>query len=167
MRFEMIDRDQRLVVHERDRFRGGQPDDDAADQARACGCGDAVELRKIDAGLVHGSFDQHVEHFDMGARGDFRHHAAERRVFVDLGAHDVGENPPAAVRMAFDHGGCGFVAGRLYSQNEHCVVLRQNQPSSEVAGEDRSEHLRLPPKRRSAWFSGSISGRPVKVGSAD
>ena len=35
MRFQMIDRDQRLVVRKRDRLGRGQPDDDAADQARA------------------------------------------------------------------------------------------------------------------------------------
>jgi hypothetical protein len=33
MRFQMIDRDQRLVVHQRDRLGHGQADDDAADQA--------------------------------------------------------------------------------------------------------------------------------------
>ena len=50
---EMIDRDQRRIVHHRDRFRGGQPDDDPADQARARGGGDAGQLRKADAGLFH------------------------------------------------------------------------------------------------------------------
>ena len=45
MRFQMIDGDQRLVVRERNRLRRGQPDDDAADQARAGGGGDAVEVR--------------------------------------------------------------------------------------------------------------------------
>ena len=37
---EMVDRDQRRVVHHRDRLRGGQADDDAADQAGAGGGGD-------------------------------------------------------------------------------------------------------------------------------
>ncbi|CEG10127.1 hypothetical protein BN961_03562 [Afipia felis] len=132
MRFEMIDRDQWRVVHKRDSLGGGEADDDATDQPRTGRRGHAVELRKFNACLGHGFFNQHVEHLDMGARGDFRHHAAERRVLGDLRAHDIGKNPARTVRMAFDHGGCGFVAGRLYSQNQHCGVLRQNQPSSQV-----------------------------------
>ena len=44
MRLQMIDRDQRLVVSKRDRLRRGQPDNDAADQARARRRGNAVEV---------------------------------------------------------------------------------------------------------------------------
>ena len=43
MRFEVVDREQRLVMRERNSLRGGQPDDDAADQAGAGGGGNAVE----------------------------------------------------------------------------------------------------------------------------
>ena len=46
MRFQMIDRDQRLVLHQRDGLGGGQADDDAADQPGAGGGGDAVEVVK-------------------------------------------------------------------------------------------------------------------------
>ena len=43
VRFQMIDRDQRLVVGQRDRLGRGQADDDAADQAGPGRGGDAVE----------------------------------------------------------------------------------------------------------------------------
>ena len=33
----------------------------------------------------------------MGARGDLRHHAAEAGVLVGLRAHDIGQDPAAAV----------------------------------------------------------------------
>ena len=33
----------------------------------------------------------------MGARGDFRHHAAERRMVLDLRVHDVGQNAAGTV----------------------------------------------------------------------
>ena len=45
MRFEMIDRDQRLLAHQRDGLGGGEPDDHAADQAGAGRGRDAVERR--------------------------------------------------------------------------------------------------------------------------
>ena len=46
MRFEVIDRKQRLVTRERNGLRGGQPDDDAADQAGTGGSGDAIKCAK-------------------------------------------------------------------------------------------------------------------------
>ena len=77
MRFQMIDCDQRLVVGQRDRLCGSQPDDDAADQARSGGGGDAVEGAEGHLRLGHGLGDDVIERFDMGAGGDLRHHAAE------------------------------------------------------------------------------------------
>ncbi len=77
MRFEMIDRDKRRAMHQRDRLRRRQPDDDAADQARAGRGRDAAERRIADPGLLHRRFDDAVEQVDMGARGDLRHHAAD------------------------------------------------------------------------------------------
>ena len=49
MRFQMIDRDQRLLLDQRDRLGRGQPDDDAADQPGAGGGGDAVDGVEVDA----------------------------------------------------------------------------------------------------------------------
>ena len=52
MRFQMIDRDQRLLADQRDRLGGGQADDDAADQSRPGGRGDAVDRVEAAPGLV-------------------------------------------------------------------------------------------------------------------
>ena len=54
-------------------------------------------MREADAGLVHGAPDDAVEQFDMGARRDLRHHAAERRVVGGLRMHDIGQDPARAV----------------------------------------------------------------------
>jgi hypothetical protein len=84
MRLKMVDGDQRRIVHHRDCLGGGQPDDDAADQA---GAGRRCHRRKLrigDAGILHGAVDDPVEQVDMGARGDLRHHAAEAGVLVGL-----------------------------------------------------------------------------------
>ena len=128
MRLEMVDRDQRRVVHHRDRLCGRQPDDHAADQAGARGGGDRRELRIADIGLLHRAIDDAVEQVDMGARGDLRHHAAEAGVLVGLRAHDIGEDLAAAVALALDHGGCGFIAGGLDPQYQHRLVVIQWEP---------------------------------------
>ena len=52
------------------------------------------------AGLRQRLGDDAVERLDMGARGDLRHHAAERRMLGDLRQHDVGQDLAAARRRA-------------------------------------------------------------------
>ena len=85
----MIDRDQGLFLHQRNRLRRGEADDDAADQARAGGGGDAVDLDKAAPGVAHGGRDDHIERLYMGARRDLRHHAAEGAMLVELTQHDI------------------------------------------------------------------------------
>ena len=108
---------------ERDRLRRGQPDDDAADQPRPGGGRDAVEVAERNPRLGHGLGDDVVERLDMGAGGDFRHHAAEFGMLADLRQHDIGQNPPRAVRGPPDHGRGRLVAGRLDAENDHrCII---------------------------------------------
>ena len=45
-----------------------------------------------------------------------------------LRAHDIGQNPAAAVALAFHHGGRGFIAGRLDPQHQHRRVVVQFDP---------------------------------------
>ena len=125
---EMIDRDQRRIVHHRNRLRRGEADDHAADQAGPGGGGHRRQLRKADVGFLHRLPDDAVEQVDMGARRDLRHHAAETGVFRGLRAHDIGQNPAAAVALAFDHGGRGFIAGGLDTQHQHRRVVVQFDP---------------------------------------
>ena len=107
---------------QRDRLGGGEPDDDAADQAGAGGGGDAVEVAEAHIGLDHRLGDDVVEHLDMGARGDLRHDAAKGRVLVDLRQHDVGQDLAVTVVGALDHRRGRLVAGRLDAENEHLFV---------------------------------------------
>ena len=126
MRFQMIDRHQRLFRHQRDRLGCRQSDDDAADQAGAGGGGDAVELIVGLAGLAHRFGDNQVDRFDMSARGDFRHHATIGCMIGDLAEHDIGQDAGAAVGGALDHRGGGLVAGRLDAEDDH-FCLRPSQ----------------------------------------
>ena len=106
-------------AHQRDRLGGGQPDDDAADQSGPGRGRDAVDGVEVLAGVLHGLGDDAVERLDMGARGDFRHHAAERRMFVGLRQHDVGQDLARPVAGALDHGRGRLVACRLDSEYKH------------------------------------------------
>ena len=123
MGLEVVDRHQRLVVDQRNRLGGGEADDHAADQARAGGGGDAVDLVERLAGLHHRLGDDAIERLDMGARGDLRHHAAERRMLADLRQHDIGQDLARPVARALDHRGGGLVACRLDSEYKHGVFI--------------------------------------------
>ena len=50
--------------------------------------------------VAHRRRDHAVEHLDMGARRDLRHHAAKRRVLRDLRQHDVGHDDRRARHRA-------------------------------------------------------------------
>src|SRR2546430_6833127 len=57
-------------------LRGGEPDDDAADQARPRGGCHAIEHGKARIRLDHRARNDVVERLDVRARGDFRYDAA-------------------------------------------------------------------------------------------
>ena len=156
MRLEVIDRDQRLLRHQRDRLGGGEPDDHAADQAGPGGGRDAVELAKVHAGFGHRLGDDQVERLDMGARGDLRHHAAEGGVRVDLREHHVGADDARPGVGPLDHRRRGLVAGRLDAEHNHSrlaspsrrarvcsLSLREREPAVPVAPEIGSRQRRL------------------------
>ena len=123
VRLQMVDRDQRLVVHKRDCLGHGQSDDHAADQARSGGRGNAVERGERQLRLVHRLGDDGIERLDMGAGGDFRHHAAERGMLADLRKNDVRQDAALSFRIPLHHGGGGFVAGRFDAEDDHrCII---------------------------------------------
>ena len=128
VRLEVIDCNQRSLADHRNGLCRRQAHDQAANQARPRGDGDPVQGGKRQARIRHGPGDDHVEGLDVGARGDLRHHAAERRMLVDLREHDVGEDSAAPRRRPavggrhigpFHHRGPGFIAGRLDAEHNH------------------------------------------------
>ena len=83
--------------HQRDRLRGGEPDDHAADQAGPGRGRDRVEVVEAHARLDQRPGDDRVERLDMGARGDLRHDAAIGGVLGRSGAHHVRQDVAAPV----------------------------------------------------------------------
>ena len=122
MRFEMVDRQERLAACQGQGFRRGQPHHHPADETRPGRRGDPVEIRHVDPGPVERKLDEPVDDFDMGARRDLRHHPAIGRVLGDL-AHDlVRENFARSTRLQLDDGGGGFVAGGFNPENAHDIL---------------------------------------------
>ena len=119
MTFEMIDREQRLVVRQRDGFCRGQADDDAANQSRTCRRSNPIERLERNLRLAHRFGDNAIERFDVGAGGDLGDDATEFGVLTDLRPHDIGQNAPAAVVATAHHRGGCFIAGRLDAEDQH------------------------------------------------
>ena len=89
----MIDGEEGLVVGEGQRLGRHHAHHHAADQAGPAGGGDAVEVGEIEPGGRQGVLDQPVDPFEMGARGDLRHHAAEAAMLGQLAIDDIGQDP--------------------------------------------------------------------------
>ena len=76
------------------------------------------------AGLGQRLGDEAVERLDMGARGDLRHHAAERRhARRSATARCWTGCCRGPSSCALDHRGGGLVAGRLDAEHKHGLVL--------------------------------------------
>src|SRR6476619_458832 len=84
MAFEMIDGDERFAGGQRDRLRGGQADDDAADEAGPGGRGDGVDVGEAEPRIAERRGDYAVERLDMGAGGDLGNDTAEDGMSVGL-----------------------------------------------------------------------------------
>src|SRR5262249_38459879 len=104
-----------------------------------------------------------VERLDVGARRDFRHHAAERGMRLDLREHDVCENPARPKRQPLDHRRAGLVAGCLNAEHQHST-LRSIAPQTQSAFSARSLcslpalGLLPPPFTGEGWGGGGRGG---------
>ena len=114
MRLEMVDREERQAMHRRDRLGGDQPDQQAADQTRSGGRGDARELGESQAGFAHDALDQMVEDLDVRPRRDLRHDAAVGGMARQLAVQRLGAHPALGV----DQGDPGLVAAGLDAEHD-------------------------------------------------
>jgi len=123
MRLQMIDRNEGHASPECNRFASGQAHDQPTDQAGTRGRGNRVDRIEAKLSLGKRLENRGIEHLDMGAGGDFRHHAAIDRVQVELRAHDIGQDRAAPVRRAAHHGRRGLVAARLDAEHRERGVF--------------------------------------------
>ncbi len=74
---KVVDPDQRQAGSRAQPLGAHHARQDAADQPRPGGHGDAVQIAQAQPRFGQRLFDAAIQLFRMGARGDFRHHAAE------------------------------------------------------------------------------------------
>src|SRR5262249_12259251 len=135
MRFKVIDGNQRFVLHKRDRLRGGQAYDHAADKPGSRGCGNSIDRIIVAARLPHGVGDHDVERFHVGARCNLRHYPAKSSVLADLRQHNIGQNSAAAILQSFNDRGGGLVARRLDAEDDHQIPHSHARSGEVTAGE--------------------------------
>jgi hypothetical protein len=116
---EVVHGEQGLSRDERQRLRGGEPDEHAADEAGPGRGRDAVDLVEGDPRMAQRTGDEAVDHLHMGAGRDLGHHAAIGRVLRDLAQDLVREDFPAPVDAEFDDRGRGLVAGGFDAEDAH------------------------------------------------
>ena len=106
---EVIDGHERQPPGPGDRLRGGDPDEQGADQARPGRDADQAHILEGDFGLPQRLAHNGHHELEMPPRGDLRHDPAVLCVQVGLRGDDVRENP--AVRR--DYRRSRLVAGSL------------------------------------------------------
>ena len=92
---QVVDRDQRQPPRRGDRLGGADPDQQRADQARAGGHRDRLDLVERGAGLGQRRLDHRHRQLEVVARGDLGDDAAEVRVRLGLRGDHVGEDRAA------------------------------------------------------------------------
>ncbi len=118
MCLKVIDCNQRLASRQRQRLGRRQPHHDAADQSRAGGGGDGIEvIQRCTLRRRQRLLYDAVQPLDMGAGRDLRHHAAIGAMGVELAEHDVGQDHARPGRSAPDDGAGRFVAAGLDPQD--------------------------------------------------
>ena len=123
MRLQMIDRDQRQLVHERQSLGGRDADQQAADQPRPGRHRHSVKLVQADTRLAHSLGNDLVEALHVRPRGNLRHHAAVAAVLLPLRAHDVGQDAPAPVRGTRHDRRRRLVAARLDAEHQRLALV--------------------------------------------
>ncbi len=88
-------------------------DQQPADESGAGGGGDGGEVVVAKPGLSQRRRDQSGQGSEMRAGGDFRHHAAERRMVGELAQHQLRHDPS----IRGQDGGGGLIAGALDPEN--------------------------------------------------
>jgi hypothetical protein len=110
----MVDRDQRQPERPGQRLRRGEAHEQRADQPRALGDCDPLDVLELRARLVERLPDDRGHELQVPARCDLGHDAAVLRVEVSLRGDDVREDRTVPA----DERGRGLVAGGLEAEDQ-------------------------------------------------
>src|SRR5437588_1641313 len=98
MALQMIDRDQRNAPRVTQSLRRGDADQKSADESRPRGYGDLVDVVPGRVGVLERAADERKQMLQMFSRRDFRHHAAEGPMALDLRRDQVRPNAAVVVQ---------------------------------------------------------------------
>ncbi len=110
---EVVDRHERQATRPRDRLRGGDADEQRADQPRPLRHGNAVDVVERRAGLGERLADDRRDELEVATRGNLGNDAAVARVEVGLRRDDA----RAYLSLLGDERRGGLVARRLEPEN--------------------------------------------------
>src|SRR2546421_665728 len=141
---QMADADHRQLAGPGDRLGQVDPDEQAADQARAARHRDSIHLLPAGARVLQRPLDDGDQGLEMRARRDLRHHTSIRRVQGILGTDDVRQQP----RAADDDRGSGLVTRGLDRQDAsvrqgYCGVVLSSPSISSVCRISLKRFLKL------------------------
>ena len=101
----------------------GKTDEQRANQTRALGDGQTVQIVQADACQAQGRFYHRIDVFQMLPGGKLRNHAAVWAVYGHLGVDDIAQQ---SIAIAENRRGC-FVAGAFNAEDEH-ARFSQGEP---------------------------------------
>ncbi len=139
MRFEMVDREERLLRGPGDALCRHRSDDQPADQPGTGGRRHAIELFDARLGFGERAPDQPCDMVEMRPRGDLRHDAAIGRMLGQLGVDQIG--PDQRARAVADHRDRSLVAARLDAENSQAACM-QGRWRVRLKGTSTSPHQR-------------------------
>jgi len=113
--FDVIHRDERERVDQRERFRVGHSNEQRADESGSLGDGDRGKIFEASGRFGERGTDDGYDCAQVFARSEFGYYTAVSRMRRHLRGDDRREN----ARAVFDNGGGGFVAGGFDAEDTH------------------------------------------------
>ncbi len=114
----VVDADDRYPQRPRQGLRGADAHQQGTDETGTVPDRDRIELLQRTSGLLDGGAGHRNDALEVGAAGDLRHDARVLGVQRMLGRNDVAAN----VAAAFHDRRRGFVAARLQTKDERCLL---------------------------------------------
>ncbi len=126
---QMVHRDERQPPRPGERLRGGDADEQRADQPRPCRHGHRFDARQVGACLRERRGDDGDDELEVATTRDLGNDAAEAGVQIGLRGDDVGED----LAVAGDECGRGLVARRLEAEDHTRASLHMMSASSRLS----------------------------------
>ena len=137
--FKVIDGNQWFARSVGERLARNKTNHHPADQSRASGSCNGVDIAKSNTGINKRCLDQGHDRFDMRTRGNFRNDAAIGRMFTLLPSEPMGKDPA----VAGDQRCCGFITTGFNTKDQRGVARHETVASTVFNMTASPPHIRL------------------------